>query len=110
MRCRIQDPLLTSTTSLSSINPKQLIGPEYHDYSDHEQYREQMMCEHVTYTEHNDLMEKEIRADTVLSRQLQDEEIGQVLTQMVNNDPTVMVFTFSPAGRWLKHWAHSIVD
>ena len=31
---RIQDQLLTPTTSLTGINPKQLIGPEYHEYSE----------------------------------------------------------------------------
>ena len=33
-----QDPLLTPTTSLTGIKPKQLIWPEYHDYSEHDQY------------------------------------------------------------------------
>ena len=43
---RIQDPLLTPTTSLTGIYPKQLIGPEYHNYSEHDQCREQVMYEH----------------------------------------------------------------
>ena len=33
-----QDPLLTPMTSLTGIKPKQLIRPEYYDYSEHDQY------------------------------------------------------------------------
>ena len=31
-----QDPLLRSTTSLTGITPKQLIGPEYHEYPEYD--------------------------------------------------------------------------
>ena len=37
------------------------------------------MHDYVTYTKQNDLIEKQIRADASLSRQLQEEEKGQVL-------------------------------
>ena len=35
----------------TGINRKQLIGPEYHDYSEHDQYREHAIDEHAIYTE-----------------------------------------------------------
>ena len=50
-----QDPLLTSTTSVLHIRPKQLMEPEYHEYLKHDQYREQMMHEHTMHVEQNDL-------------------------------------------------------
>ena len=37
---KIKDPLLTPTTSLAGIKPKQLIGPENHDYPEYDQYTE----------------------------------------------------------------------
>ena len=33
-----QDPLLTPTTSLTGIKPKQLIGPEYQDYPEYDNF------------------------------------------------------------------------
>ena len=76
-----QDHLLTSTTSMAGIILKQLIEPEYHDYLDNDHYREQMIYEHTMYAEQNDLIEKQIRADTLLSSWLQDEERKQFLKQ-----------------------------
>ena len=68
-----QDPLLTPTTSVTGFKPKQLIGPEYHDYHEYDHYRKQMIHEHAMYLEKNDLIKKLIRADALLSRQLQEE-------------------------------------
>ena len=73
-----QDPLLTPTTSLTGIKPKQLIEPEYPEYYHH---REQMIHEHATYPEQNDLIKKQIRADALLSRQLQEEERDHTLKE-----------------------------
>ena len=79
---RIQKhPLLTPTTSLRGIKPKQLIGPEYHDYPENDCYREQMIHEHAINPEQNNLIEKQISADALLSRQLQEEERNQALNQ-----------------------------
>ena len=44
---RIQDPLLTATTSLIGTKPKQLIGPEYHTYLEYDHYTEKMIHEHA---------------------------------------------------------------
>ena len=52
-----EDPLLTHT-SLTGIKPKQLIGPEYHDYSEYDQCTEPMIQEHDIQTEQNDLIKK----------------------------------------------------
>ena len=66
---RIQeDLLLTPTTSLTGIQPQQLIGPEYHGCPEYDHYREQMIHELVQKKN------KQIRADALLSRQLQEEE------------------------------------
>ena len=76
-----QDPLLTPTTSLSGIKPKMLIGPEYHDYPEYDHYGEQMIHEHAIYADENELIKKQIRADALLSRSLQQEERDQALKQ-----------------------------
>ena len=67
--------------SLAGIKPKQLIRAEYHDYQEHDQCTEHMIQEHDIQTEQNDLIERHIRTDTLLSRQLQEEERGQVIKQ-----------------------------
>ena len=46
-----QDPLLTPTTSLTGIKPKQLIWSEYHDYPEYDRYTEHMVQEHNVQTE-----------------------------------------------------------
>ena len=53
-----QDPLLNPTTSMISIQPKQLIDLEYHSYPENDHYRERMICEHDMYVEQNDLIKK----------------------------------------------------
>ena len=46
-----QGPLLTPTTAMASIRPKQLIEPEYHNYPENDHYIDQMICEHDMYVE-----------------------------------------------------------
>ena len=53
-----EDPLLTHTTSLTGIKPKQLIGPEYNGYPKYDHYWELMIHENAIYPEQNDLIEK----------------------------------------------------
>ena len=53
-----QDPLLTTTTSLTGIKPKHLTGPEYHNYPEYHYYREQMIHEHAIYHKQNTLIKK----------------------------------------------------
>ena len=72
-----QDPLLTLTTLMTNIQPKQLTEPEYHNYPENDHYIDQIICEHDMYVKQNDLAEKQLRADALLSRQLQDEERKQ---------------------------------
>ena len=69
-----QDPLLTPTTSLTGIKPKQLIRSDYQDYSVYDHYRHKMIHEHALYPEWNDSIEKQIREDVLVWRQLQEEE------------------------------------
>ena len=84
---RIQpDPLLMPTTSWTGIKTKR-IRPEYHDYSEHDQYQEPLMHKHNLNTEQNNLIEKQIR-NALLSRKLQEEQRGQVLNQIEYDDPT----------------------
>ena len=58
MRARLeriqQDPLLTPSTSMVSIGPKQLIEPEYHDYPENDQDRIQIRHEHAMYVNQYD--------------------------------------------------------
>ena len=63
------------------IRPKQLIEPEYHDYPENEQDRIQMRHGHAMYVNQYDLIQKQIRADAILLRQLQEEEREQFLKQ-----------------------------
>ena len=63
-----QDLLLTPTTSMVGVRPKQLTEPEYHDYLENDQYREQMIHEHIMHADQIYLTEKQIRADAILSR------------------------------------------
>ena len=73
------DPLLTPMTFLKVIKPKQLIGPEYHNFPEYDQYTEHMIQEHDIQTEQNDMIERQIMTDASLSKQFQEEEKGQVL-------------------------------
>ena len=50
--------------------PKKLIEPEYHDYFEMDYFREQAIHVHTMYAEQNDLIEKQIRSDAFLLRQL----------------------------------------
>ena len=53
-----QGLLLTSSTSMVGIRPKQLIEPEYHDYLENDQDREQTIHENIMYSDQYDLTEK----------------------------------------------------
>ena len=74
-----KDPLLTPATSIAGIRPKQLVEPEYHGYPDNDKDRVQTIQECAMYIDQYNLTEKQIRADVILSRQLQEEEREQYL-------------------------------
>ena len=65
---RIQDQLITPSTSMVGVEPKQLIEPEYHDYLNSNQDRVQTIHEHAMYDDRYDLTEKQLRVDTILLR------------------------------------------
>ena len=55
---------------MAGIRPKQLIEPEYYDYLENDNYSEWMIHDNAMYTEQNDLIKKQIRADVLLSWKL----------------------------------------
>ena len=74
-----QDVLLTPKTSLTGIRSKKLIKSDYCNYLQDDQYPKYIRQKHDTQTEQHDTIERQIRTDTLLSRQLQEEERNQAI-------------------------------
>ena len=70
---RQQDPLLTPSMSLTGIRPKKLIRSDFHNYPEDDKYPECIIKEHDIQTEQHDTIERQIRTDALLLRQLQKE-------------------------------------
>ena len=70
--------------SLTGIRPKLLIRSEYYNYPEENQYPEYIIQEYDIQTEQHDMIERQIKTYTLLSRHLQEER-GQVIKQ---NDHT----------------------
>ena len=61
-----------------------MTGPDYHNYPKYDHYIEHMIHKHAIYQEPNDLIKNQMRADALLSRQLQEEERETMLKKPSN--------------------------
>ena len=77
-----------------------------YDYSEYDQYTECMTQEHDIGTEQSDLIDKQIRTDALLLRQLQQEERSHVLNQnyqVEHDDPSKKSSSMMKSFIWSLH-------
>ena len=60
--------MLTPTISLTGIRPQKMMWSDYHNYIEDGQYPDYIIKDHDLQTEQHDMIERQIRTDTLLSR------------------------------------------